>query len=140
MTSDNKKAKADPAPKAEAPAKDKSTPGEAVAKTGARRSEPQRARGRRIQDRGCRAGRRRAFKLQPGRRPETGERRLQGKLERDLRQKEREKENHQKEEREKEEERQEDEERKENEAIIRAAKCGKEMRLSHRNIDTQMSI
>jgi hypothetical protein len=33
MTSDNKKAKADPAPKAEAPAKDKSTPGEAVAKT-----------------------------------------------------------------------------------------------------------
>jgi hypothetical protein len=34
MTSDTKKAKADPAPKAEAPAKDKSTPGEAVAKTG----------------------------------------------------------------------------------------------------------
>jgi len=34
MTSDNKKAKADPAPKSEAPAKDKSTPGEAISKTG----------------------------------------------------------------------------------------------------------
>ncbi|MGC2079253.1 MAG: hypothetical protein WA728_25140 [Xanthobacteraceae bacterium] len=33
MTSDNKKAKADPAPKSDAAAKDKSTAGEAVSKT-----------------------------------------------------------------------------------------------------------
>jgi hypothetical protein len=33
MASDNKKAKADPAPKSEAAAKDKSTAGEAVSKT-----------------------------------------------------------------------------------------------------------
>jgi hypothetical protein len=51
MPSDNKKAKADPAPKSEAAAKDKSTAGEAVSKT---------------------EGGEAAAAPQPGGRPETG--------------------------------------------------------------------
>jgi hypothetical protein len=71
MASDNKKAKADPAPKSEAAAKDKSAAGEAVSKT-----------------EGGEAAAGAPSNYSPGGRPETGHHGLQGKLERDLREEE----------------------------------------------------
>jgi hypothetical protein len=70
MATDNKKAKADPAPKSEAAAKDKSTAGEAVSKT--------------------KGGE--AAAAAPSNYTKTGHHGLQGKLERDLREEEREEE------------------------------------------------
>ena len=75
MANDNKKAKADPAPKSEAAAKDKSAAGEAVSKT-----------------KGGEAAAAAPSNYSPGGRPKTGHHGLQGKLERDLREEEREEE------------------------------------------------
>jgi hypothetical protein len=75
MANDNKKAKADPAPKSEAAAKDKSTAGEAVSKT-----------------KGSEAAAAAPSNYSPGGRPETGHHGLQGKLERDFLEEEREEE------------------------------------------------